>query len=157
LLDADALRLDASLDASVSAYRAGDLLGALQLYPRGRVPASADERAFRASLLLAVGRVPEAEQLTGGTGDEGEALRQMIAAVKFEEHRRRAQPVSATEWLAESYYRQSRDDLGGALEAAKQAAERAPNFGFAWVRVAGLEFSFGACAKRREPWHAGES
>ncbi|MDQ6911520.1 MAG: FecR domain-containing protein [Verrucomicrobiota bacterium] len=143
LLDTDALRLDPALSESVSAYRAGDLLEALRLYPRGRTAASSDERAYRASLLLAVGRVREAERLTGGGSDKAGALRQLIAAVKFQEHRRRLEPSSATEWLAESYYRQSRNDLPGALVAAQTAVERAPHFGFAWVRVASLQFSFG--------------
>src|SRR5205823_5830447 len=33
-------------------------------------------------------------------------------------------------------------DLKGALEAARQATVRSPRFGFAWERVAELEFSF---------------
>ncbi len=143
LLDADALQLGAALDPSLTAYRQGDLLRALQLYPSGRVPANADERRYRASLLLAVGRVPEAERLIARRAGDDEAVRQLIAAVKFQEYSRRTLPESATEWLAESYYRQSRSDLEGALEAAEKAAARAPNFGFAWVRVAGLQFSFG--------------
>jgi tetratricopeptide (TPR) repeat protein len=37
--------------------------------------------------------------------------------------------------------------LSEALLAAGQAAEKSPNFGFAWVRVAELEFSFGRTSK----------
>jgi Flp pilus assembly protein TadD len=142
LLDADALHLGGVLAASLAAYRDGDLLQALKLYPAGRTPVSADERAYRASLLLAVGRVPEAEAQLGH-GRNADALRQMIAAVKFQEYRRASPPGSGTDWLAESYYRQSRSDLKGALAAAEQAVAVAPNFGFAWVRVANLQFGFG--------------
>ena len=143
LLDADGLHLDPDLGASVAAYREGDLLQALKLYPRGRSPANADERTYRASLLLAVGRVGEAEAIIGSDSRNAEALRQLIAAVKFQEYRRKGPPISAADWLAESYYRQSRSDLVGALVAAQEATARAPRFGFAWVRVAELQFSFG--------------
>lgn len=147
LLDADSLHLDSNLRTSLAAYRDGDVLEALRLYPSGRAPANADECAYRASLLLAVGRVDEAETLAGNDSRNGEALRQLIAAVKFQEHRRKGPPDSATGWLAESYYRQSRGDLGGALVAALEATARAPQFGFAWARVAELEFSFSQVRK----------
>ncbi len=143
LLDADTLHLDSALGASLAAYREGDLLRALKLYPRGRSPSSADERSYRASLLLAVGRVPDAENLIEGESPNGESLRHLIAAVKFQEHQTKAGPFSAAEWMAESYYRQSRNDLSGALVAAQTATTLAPNFGFAWVRVASLQFGFG--------------
>ena len=53
----------------------------------------------------------------------------------------------STEFLAASYYAQSRagreDSLKTALHLARQAATNSPRFGFAWARVAELEFSFG--------------
>jgi Flp pilus assembly protein TadD len=144
LLDADALHVSASLSRSLAAYRAGDLLQALKLYPKDHSPGSADERVYRASLLLAVGRVPEAEALIGKKGGQNsDALRQLIAAVKFQEYHRVAAPTSAADWLAESYYRQSRSNLEGALGAAQTATAQSPSFGFAWVRVAELQFGFG--------------
>lgn len=54
--------------------------------------------------------------------------------------------MTASEWLARSYVEQSRggpESLERALEAARKAMEIAPEFGFAAVRVAELEFSFG--------------
>src|SRR5262249_44730080 len=51
-------------------------------------------------------------------------------------------PTTASDWMAESYYRQSKRNLKGALEAAKRATELDPEFGFAWSRVAELQFSF---------------
>src|SRR6185295_10152533 len=49
----------------------------------------------------------------------------------------------ATEWMAESYYLQSRLQLDAALNAAREATKKSPQFGYAWVRLAELEFSFG--------------
>src|SRR5205814_2268107 len=55
--------------------------------------------------------------------------------------------LSATELLARSYYEQSRalrdTSLNRALSLARYAAAKSPRFGFAWARVAELEFSFG--------------
>jgi len=48
----------------------------------------------------------------------------------------------ASEWLAESYYEQSRSKLPEALAAARRAAEKSPKFGLAWARVAELELCF---------------
>ena len=51
--------------------------------------------------------------------------------------------VFSTSLLAESYYLQSRLKLEDALAAARQALRIAPQFAFAWARVAELEFGFG--------------
>src|SRR5205085_9490369 len=122
------LHLDRAIAASAAAYRDGDLLQALKLYPSGRSARTHDERAYHASLLLAVGRVPEAEAELSPGGRDSDALRQLIAAVKFQEYARRRAPESGADWLAESYYRQSRSDLTGALAAAERAVDAAPNF-----------------------------
>src|SRR5260370_15818090 len=53
-----------------------------------------------------------------------------------------AQPPPATAWLVESYFLQSRARLADALEAAKTATRISPSLGFAWARVAELEFGF---------------
>ncbi len=141
-----------SLGASLAAYRSGDLLHALAEYPWEQAAVSEDGRVYRAALLLAVGQVEEAQGLLGprsGTRP-GLALRQLIAAVKFEPWTPASWPSSASEWLAESYYQQSRTDLNAALRAATNAAAISPRFGFAWARVAELEFSFGYSAQALE-------
>src|SRR5947208_2471063 len=150
VLDADELNLSAdtrqALSASLDAYRNGDLLLALGNYPDGRIPGSDPERIYRAALLLAVGQVEQTEaQLKElqAASPLADALREMIAAVKFKPWSRAAPPSLATEWLAESYYLQSRSQLEAARLAAKAATEKSPDFGFAWARVAELEFSFG--------------
>src|SRR6185436_15076380 len=76
------------------------------------------------------------------------ALRLLIAAVKFQDRpsARHAQSSTATEWLAESYFQQSRSDLEAARDAARQAVLLAPEFGFALARLAELEFGFGRIA-----------
>jgi tetratricopeptide (TPR) repeat protein len=149
---------------SLLAYRNGDLLAAVSKYPVGRVPASDGERVYLAALLMVVGQVEQSESLLQMVArQEGpqqraarlaNALRMTIAAVKGHKFdNRESEGLSnlnsqlpaktATEWMAESYSHQSRSDLSNALFAARQAAERDLNFGFAWVRVAELEFSFG--------------
>src|SRR5213075_1014458 len=78
------------------------------------------------------------------------AVRQLIATVKLQPWQRSRAPELATEWLAESYYRQSLADLPEALRAARKAVEKSPNFGFGWARVAELEFSFGRISEAVE-------
>ena len=135
-----------AVSASLAAYREGDLLGALEKYPSNHRPTSAAGRLYRAAVLLAVGRVDaaqtemaEAPQAAPGR----RALEQLIAAVRFQHGSPTGDPQSAGEWLAESYYLQSRGQLEPARSAAQRATEQAPNFGYAWVRLAELEFSFG--------------
>lgn len=164
VLDVEELPLDAAereaLGASLRAHRNGDLLAALRSYPEGREPRSDVERVYRAALGLTVGQVEEAERrLAEVTGQRPEtnpltvrlanALRKQIAAVKSQtvSSMLTPYPSTATEWLAESYYRQSRTDdpraLDRALMAARNAASASTDSGFAWARVAELEFSFG--------------
>src|SRR5439155_13425909 len=76
-----------------------------------------------------------------------EALRRLTATVKLQNRETRGDLELATEWLAESYYQQSRSRLTEALGAARKAVERSPEFGFGWARVAELEFSFGRLAE----------
>src|SRR5581483_7788123 len=150
VLDPDELSLTQSeqstLAESLAAYRSGDLLAALGKYPKNHEPASDSGRVYHAGLLLAVGQVEETEAGLKALQDPSRfapALNKVIAAVKHEEVKNAAMPETAGEWLAESYYLQSRSELAGALKAAQEAVKKSPNFGFAWVRVAELEFSFG--------------
>jgi tetratricopeptide (TPR) repeat protein len=147
---------DPALEPSLTAYRTGNLPHALAAYPPGRHPASPEEELFLAALVLSVGRVDEAEECLARVPPEdrlarlveahrlliGSVLRRadtaMAAAEKGPKEDR-----TATEWLALSYARQAQALLGPALEAAHAAAARAPDLGFALVRQAELEFSFG--------------
>jgi tetratricopeptide (TPR) repeat protein len=144
------------LGESLSAYRSGDLLVALAKYPAGRQPGSDAERVYYAGLLLGVGQVEPAETMLASLSAAdassrpqrvAAALRKLIAAVKQQPIPTTGQPQLATEFLANSYYEQSHalpgTSLPAALASARQAATNSPEFGFAWERVAELEFSFG--------------
>jgi tetratricopeptide (TPR) repeat protein len=146
----------AVLKESLDAYRAGDLLVALAKYPAGRQNASDSERIYHAALLLCVGQIGQTETLlasvstadiSGRSQRLAGAIRQLIAAVKWQSTPPSPPPQLATELLAQSYYEQSRAipqvSLQTALKLARQAAAISPEFGFAWTRVAELEFSFG--------------
>ena len=150
VLDVDELPWDDAaknqLNASLAAYRSGDLVAALNAYPANRAPVSEVEKIYRAALMLVVGEVDQSMGVLDSLAQPSKfstALRKLIAAVKNEQFADAAVPKTATGWMAESYYRQSRLDLDGALATARHAAEVAPSFGFAWARVAELEFSFG--------------
>ena len=133
-----------ALADSLTAYRQGDLLGALGLFPAGYAPTSESAKIYRAAVLLATGRVNAARKAMAGVPTEHpgrRAIERMLAAVLNTGQSGTA--TTASEVLAESYYQQSRRDLEAALAAAKRASEMAPSSGFAWTRLAELEFSFG--------------
>jgi len=151
------------LGESVSAYRSGDLLAALAKYPTGRQPGSDAERVYYAGLLLGVGQVEPAEAVMASLSVSDASsrpqriatvLRQLIAAVKRQPNLAVIRPQLATEFLADSYYQQSRAILGAslpaALDSARQAVTNSPDFGFGWERVAELEFSFGHTGRALE-------
>jgi Flp pilus assembly protein TadD len=151
------------LGESVSAYRSGDLLAALAKYPTGRQPGSDAERVYYAGLLLGVGQVEPAEAVMASLSVSDASsrpqriatvLRQLIAAVKRQPNPAVIRPQLATEFLADSYYQQSRAILGAslpaALDSARQAVTNSPDFGFGWERVAELEFSFGRTSQALE-------
>jgi hypothetical protein len=115
VLDLLDLPLDSStetaLAASLDAYRSGDLLAALRLYPAGREPGSDAEKIYYAELLLSVGQVARTETVlsslprdpaTGRVQRLEAALRRQIAAVKRQESTSPLKPELATEFLASS-------------------------------------------------------
>src|SRR6185436_9891477 len=86
--------------------------------------------------------------ITGkGVSAQAEALKTMIASVSTLPRAERVPstlvPSTASGWMALSYAHQATNNLPDALDAAKEAARMSPEFGFAWARVAELEFSFG--------------
>lgn len=135
---------------SLAAYRTGDLIKAVALYPANRQPVSSAERIYVSQLKLAVGQVDEAQQILGliprdnsRPREFADALGTLIAAVKLESQRSAAISKNAASLLANSYYAQSQGDLERAVRLADESAQAAPMFGFAWARLAELEFSFG--------------
>ena len=157
VLDPDDLQLTPEeqkiLGESLDAYRTGDLLAALKKFPAQQSSSEAG-KIYHAALLLSVGNVSDSEKILSSLSDNPErnqrltaALRELIAAVKRQTISPVPNPQLASEFLASSYYEQSRavreTSLESALNLAKQATINSPNFGFAWERVAELEFSFG--------------
>ena len=134
----------AALTFSLEAYSSGDLVRAVDLYPWKRTDISPAESAYQAALLLSVGQVDKAQLLLRKLGgDAPRSLTRLIAAVKSTLQSEWPEPRSASDWLAESYYHQSRHQLESARLAARAAVTNAPSFGFAWARLAEMEFSFG--------------
>lgn len=145
----------AGLSESLTAYRSGDLLAALSAV-RGRAPQSENESVYYAALFLSAGQVEESEALIRTVDQAGPselarrvatALRVLMAAVKRAPAPAAPEPTLATELLAASFHEQSQAQgdatLRKALALAREAANLAPNSGFAWARIAELEFSFG--------------
>ena len=150
VLDPDDLKIPgseaAALDDVLKNYRAGDLLGALAAWPESQVPGSAGRSALHAQLLLAVGRVAEAERLLADLPADASAvfaLRELIATVNGGDSTTKTAPRTSSELLARTYTLQSRADLTAARTAARRATELAPQSGFAHARLAELEFAFG--------------
>ncbi|HEV2695868.1 MAG TPA: TonB-dependent receptor, partial [Verrucomicrobiae bacterium] len=158
VVDPDELQLSEGeqkdLAGSLASYRTGDLPAALAQYPAGRTGASDPEKIYHAALLLSVGEAGEAETTLSGISDKsgaskklGDALRQLMAAVKRQPSAATDKPELTAELMAGSYFEQSlairETSLRKALELARKATVKSPNFGFAWERTAELEFSFG--------------
>ena len=132
---------------ALAAYRKGNLLEAVASL-RPNPPAAHDERVFHAGTLLAVGRIDQAREAlvaVPATHPGKRALLRMIQAV----HGRDGDAwnadaiTTASEALAESYFLQSRTRLADATDAARAATRLSPGNGFAWTRLAELEFSAG--------------
>jgi tetratricopeptide (TPR) repeat protein len=142
---------------SIDAYAKGDLQAAFDSI-KGVPDNVNDPRffAYRASLLLAVGRADEAAQdiaralsLKPMDGD-ALALQAIIAIVQNEKEKaldvaRKAvevAPKSASALIALSYAQQANFDLEGALSSLKQATQVDPENALAWARLAELWMSF---------------
>jgi tetratricopeptide (TPR) repeat protein len=140
--------------ASLDSYRRGDLLGAVRRLTGG-TPAGNGARVYQAAALLAVGRVDEARKLITGVPAEHPGRRSIermnIAVMGHQGNVREITSIhTASEAMAESYYLQSRTELAAATLAARRATDLAPENGFAWTRLAELEFSAGRTRQARE-------
>jgi tetratricopeptide (TPR) repeat protein len=162
VLDLNDLALSTSeqdrLRESLSAYGQGDGLRALAEYPHGRVPASPGEKVYRAGLFAVAGQVQKAQDLLKQVEQNApgrQALSTLIAAVTLKEKPTSAPPQTTTDWVAESYYRQSKSDLAGALQAAQRAANLDASSGFAWTRVAESQFNLGRATEAKEALEKG--
>jgi tetratricopeptide (TPR) repeat protein len=142
---------------SIEAYMRGDLQAAFESI-KG-VPDTVGEARFfiyRASLLLAVGRVDEASMdikraLSLKPKDsEALALQAVVAVVQNDKDKAlnlartavEADPKSASALIALSYAQQANFDLEGARNNLKQAIQASPENALAWARLADLHMSF---------------
>ena len=170
ILDPSELSLDASsqsqLAESLAAYQAGDLPQALEKFPGYPAPADPEmdeQRTYLAALFLAVGAADRSERQLSRCNQNlplVNALQTMLDAVrnplgKSDPQARSSPgpdpaPSTASQLIALSYLHQSTNGLRAALEAARAAVKRSPRFGFAWARIAELEFSFGRTRAAQE-------
>jgi tetratricopeptide (TPR) repeat protein len=143
---------------SLDAYRAGDIKGAFDAIA-GVPPTVSDPRffAYRAHLLLTVGRVDEASAdiqraLRLAPNDpDALALQTVIAVAQGDKDRAlasakravQAAPKSATAQIALSYAQQARFDLAGARASVENAVALDSNNALAWARLSELWASFG--------------
>lgn len=139
--------------AAREAAIAGRFRAALDALPA----AAADEppmlAAFRAGLLLGLGRVDQAEAalaaLPPGADAAADAVRTVLLTARNDpagarDAARRAikrDPAAPAAWLALSYAHQAGGRLADALQAATQATQRAPDNPLAWARRAELELA----------------
>jgi tetratricopeptide (TPR) repeat protein len=147
-----------SVRRSFDAYLRGDTSGAFDAITG--VPATvSDPRffAYRAHLLLTVGRVNEASAdieraLRLAPNDPNPlALQAIIAVAQGDKERAlataeravQAAPTSATAHIALSYAQQARFDLDGARDSVENAVALDSNNALAWARLSELWASFG--------------
>jgi tetratricopeptide (TPR) repeat protein len=150
---------------SIEAYMRGDYGAAFEAIKS--VPPDLRELrflAYRAQLLLGVGRIDEAskdiERALSLTPDYSEALalQSIIAVVQNEKEKAlnaakkavAADPKSATALIAQSYARQADFDLEGARSSLQQAVQVSPSDALAWARLAELHMAFAELDKALE-------
>jgi tetratricopeptide (TPR) repeat protein len=151
-----------SIRDSVEHYRRGDLTGAFaRLDGVSPTPGDPGFFTYRASLLLAVGRVEEAgsdldRALEIDPGDsDAHALKSVIAVTRNDKDNglrlaRRAvelDPTSSGGLIALSYAQQARFDLEAARESLQKAVSVQPADALAWARLAEIELSHGRLGK----------
>jgi tetratricopeptide (TPR) repeat protein len=142
---------------SLDAYMKGDYQGAFEAL-KG-VPGTIREPrlfAYRAQLLLGVGRVDEASKDIGQAlsikpnDSDALALQSIIAVVQNNKERAvdvarkavAADAQSASALIAQSYAQQANFDLEGARNSLRQAVQASPDNALAWARLAELHASF---------------
>ena len=154
ILDLDELGLDPvknpALRASLDAYRSGDVLAAAAAHPGGGAGQGEPEAIYLAGLNLAAGQASAAEELVRGrTNESAEALRSLLTTVRGNPPGASAPGTSVSALLAQSYAAQGREQLELAQDLARRATERNPKSGYAWARLAELEFSLGRSESAR--------
>lgn len=150
---------------SLQSYMKGDYQGAFDAL-KGAPADITDPRffAYRAQLLLGVGRVDEAGpdldralKLNPNYGD-ALALQSIVAVVQNDKERAfnvaqkavAADPKSTSALTALSYAQQANFDLEGARNSLERAVQADPNNALAWARLAEIHMSFAELDKALE-------
>ena len=132
---------------ALTAYRRGNPVAAVARFPFSQTETMGQQaRLFAAALALSVGRAEEIGTILQKKDRQtpvGLALEELVATVQGRKPGAINQPLSASQWLARSYTEQAAVRLEAAREAALKATELSPEFGYAWARLAEMEFSFG--------------
>jgi tetratricopeptide (TPR) repeat protein len=142
---------------SIEAYTRGDIAAAFESI-KGVSDTLGEPRffAYRASLLLAVGRFDEANRdieralSLNPNYSDALALQAIIAVAQNEKEKARelaqravtADPNSATALIALSYAQQANFELEAALNNVQRAVQLQPENALAWARLAELQMSF---------------
>jgi tetratricopeptide (TPR) repeat protein len=142
---------------SLEAYMKGDLQAAFESI-KGVPDTLGEPRffAYRASLLLAVGRFDEASRdieralSLNPNYSDAFALQSIVAVAQNDKERARelaqkavtADPNSASALIALSYAQQANFDLEGALSSLQRAVQLSPENALAWARLAEMWLSF---------------
>jgi tetratricopeptide (TPR) repeat protein len=148
----------AKVQKSIDLLRAGDITGAFKSIEGVPEESQAPTLlAYRASLLLMVGRVDEADAdmrralELDPDNSESFALQSIIAltqndrdrAIELAEKAVEADPSSSAALIAYSYSQQERFDLESALSSVKNAVRQDPQNAMAWARLSEIQQSFG--------------
>lgn len=157
--------VQAMVTKSMDAYSKRDFTGAFESIA-GLPEDIRDSRLFvyRASLLLAVGRVNEASadiekafSITPNNSD-ALALQSVIAVVQNDKGKAlnlakqavQADSNSSSARIALSYAQQANFDLQGALDSLKEAVKLSPGNALTWARLSEMWLSFGELRKALE-------
>jgi Flp pilus assembly protein TadD len=141
--------------STLTAYKRGNLPQAMALLPEA--PNQDEEegaRLLRATIWLAHGEVSIAENALSGNWSQGQhtELSATLKAFVQQLHTGNSNKIrdrgldfneTRTSMLAMSYLAQAAHNLEGALHWAQDAAQGSSSFGYAWARLAELQFSLG--------------
>lgn len=148
--------------AALNAYNLGNLPQAITSMPKASDQGEQEAaRLLRAAIWLAHGEVSITENALdenwnlGRHAELSAALKSLIQKLSLggrsKDNYNQAQlGGTRTLMLARSYHAQASYHLEEALEWAQRAAEESTTFGYAWARLAELQFSFGNHQRTKE-------
>jgi tetratricopeptide (TPR) repeat protein len=130
------------LAGSLQSALTGNIRAAVGRLPMAFQPGSDDARAWLAGLYLSAGLTDQAmaylNHKDASTNPLIQAVTELFMAVNFASEFQIKPVATASGSLARSYTLQSRFLLQDALDAARKSVSLAPDFGFAWIRIAEL-------------------